>query len=471
MPNYQKYLKFNNKIYIIGFGSIGRAVLPLLLRHLEITPSQITIITKDFENINTANEYKVNFNSTVITKENYKNLFENLLNEGDFVLNLSVDVASVALIKLCQQKNVLYLDTCIEPWPGTYVDKSLSPSLRSNYALRESILKIKKDNTSTALVTHGANPGLVSHFVKQALINIAKDNNLAIKTPESKTQWAELAKELSIKVMHIAECDTQIANQPKKPGEFVNTWSVDGFVAEGLQPSELGWGSHEKHWPEEAYHHDYGTQCAVYLNKPGADTLVRSWTPQAGSYRGYLITHGESISIADYFTLKTADKLIYRPTVHYAYRPCPDAVLSLHELAGKEWQQQEKKRIMFEEITDGFDELGVLLMGNKKGAYWFGSQLSIHEARKLAPHNTATSLQVAIGVLSGMIWVIQNPNCGVVEPDDIDYKKIMEISAGYLGNLIGVYTDWTPTNLRERLFSETRIDKSDPLQFKNFLVD
>ena len=68
--------------------------------------------------------------------------------------------------------------------------------------------------------------------------------------------------------------------------------------------------------------------------RPGAGTRVRSWTPTAQAQHGFLVTHNESISIADYFTLREGGKVVYRPTCHYAYHPCDDAVLSLHEMAG-----------------------------------------------------------------------------------------------------------------------------------------
>jgi homospermidine synthase len=196
---------------------------------------------------------------------------------------------------------------------------------------------------------------------------------------------------------------------------------------------------------------------------------VRSWVPLGGSYHGFLITHSESISIADHLTLKENEKVIYRPTVHYAYLPCDDAVLSIHELAGRNWRLQSSKRILRDEIVEGMDELGVLLMGHAKGAYWYGSRLSIQEARRLAPHNNATSLQVVAGVLAGMAWVLQNPDAGVVEPDDIDHEVALKIARPYLGEVLGVYTDWTPLCDRGWLFSED-VDRSDPWQFKNIRV-
>src|SRR6185295_11508121 len=147
------------------------------------------------------------------------------------------------------------------------------------------------------------------------------------------------------------------------------------------------------------------------------------------------VTHNESISIADYFSLIEGGAVHYRPTVHYAYHPCDDAVLSLHELAGKNWKLQPEKRLMVEEIATGMDELGVLLMGHAKGAYWFGSRLTIEETRKIVPHNNATSLQVTAAVLGGVIWAIENPAVGVIEADGMDHKRILEIAEPYLGEM------------------------------------
>ena len=137
--------------------------------------------------------------------------------------------------------------------------------------------------------------------------------------------------------------------------------------------------------------------------------------------------------------------MAYRPTTHYAYHPSDNAVLSVHEFAGRNWHLQDRKRIMLDDITEGIDELGVLLAGHQKNAYWYGSQLSIEEARKLgavqqrdqpAGHRRRRS--------SGMIWAMENPNRGIVEPDDMDYQRPLGICMPYLGTVVGQYTDWTP---------------------------
>ena len=465
-------IAFKGKLVIIGFGSIGQGVMPLLMKHLAIKPSQITVVTAESRGDDVADRYGVEFIEKSLDQGNYKKVLKPMLGKGDFLLNLSVEVSSLALIELCHAQGAMYLDTCIEPWPGGYTDPSLTVSQRSNYALREGALKLREKlgKGPTAVIAHGANPGIVSHLVKEALLHLARDTGADASAPKDRAGWAALAQKLGVKVIHIAERDTQIAGTAKEPGEFVNTWSIDGFVSEGCQPAELGWGTHEKAIPADGARHEFGCDAAIYLNRPGAGTRVRSWTPLEGPYHGFLVTHNESISIADYFTVRKKDGAVaYRPTVHYAYHPCDDAVLSLHELAGKNWVMQERQRLIVEEVVSGIDELGVLLMGHAKGAYWYGSRLGTDETRRMVPYNNATSLQVTAGVLGALVWALENPNAGIVEADELDFQRVMEVAKPYLGNMIGVYGDWTPLDDRETLFAED-LDKSDPWQFKNFRV-
>jgi homospermidine synthase len=112
----------------------------------------------------------------------------------------------------CQTRGVLYIDTVAEPWPGGYTDPALTASQRSNYAQREKIVALKKLHPEgpTSISCHGANPGLVSHFVKQALLNIARDTGVLCDVPVSQKDWAQLAQSLGVKTIHIAERDSQV---------------------------------------------------------------------------------------------------------------------------------------------------------------------------------------------------------------------------------------------------------------------
>lgn len=461
----------NRQIVMIGFGSIGQALLPLLIQEFALSPSQISIITADNRGRTIAEQYGIDFTINPLTENNYQRILDENLTHGDLLINVSVEVSSVALIRACHELGVLYIDTCIEPWRGGYTDPSLSLADRTNYKLREDLLILKRELNKgpTAVSSHGANPGLISHWYKQALLNIAQDQGLNPKTPKTREEWANLSKNLGVKVVHCAERDTQITARPKQPNEFVNTWSVDGFISEGCQAAELGWGTHEKQIPHDGNMHQNGCCASIYLKQPGFATRIRSWTPLEGHYHGFLITHNESISIADYFSVFDENgKIIYRPTVHYAYHPCNDAILSIHEIKGRNLIPQESGRILSDEIVSGVDELGILMMGDH-GAYWYGSRVSIEEARSLIPHNNATSIQVIAGILGGITWALQNPFSGVVEPEEMSHQIVLDVAKPYLGEVIGTYTDWTPLTNRATLFDEA-LDTDDPWQFINYRV-
>jgi homospermidine synthase len=468
------HAKISGPIVMIGFGSIGKGTLPLIERHFAYDKSRFVIIDPH-EDGELAKQHGVRFIKQGITRDNYREVLVPLLTAGGgqgFCVNLSVDTSSVDIMSMCREIGALYIDTVVEPWLGFYFDKNIGTEKRSNYALRETLLaaKHKSPGGTTAVSTCGANPGMVSWFVKQALLDIARDTNTPFNEPKSREGWGQLAHKLGVKGIHIAERDTQRSKKPKPMDVFVNTWSVEGFVSEGMQPAELGWGTHEQWMPDNGRTHHDGCGAAIYLLQPGANTRVRSWCPTPGAQYGFLVTHNESISIADYFTVRDGGNVIYRPTCHYAYHPANDAVLSLHEMFGATGRMQPKWHILDEnEIEDGIDELGVLLYGHGKNAYWYGSQLSIEETRRICPYQNATGMQVSSAVLAGMVWALENPTAGIVEADEMDFRRCLEIQTPYLGPVKGFYTDWTPLSDRPGLFPED-IDISDPWQFRNVLV-
>lgn len=326
MKQWPVYASWSGPIVMIGFGSIGRGTLPLLLRHIKADRSQYTIIDPSVASKPIADKEGITFLQQSVTKQNYKSLLKPLLTKGPgpaFIVNLSVDVSSVDIIKLAHETGALYIDTVNEPWPGFYYNEKVDNADRTNYAIREELMAAKRKLKSgpTAVSCCGANPGMVSWFVKQALIDIANDTKTKFEEPKTREGWAKLMQKLGVKGIHVAERDTQRSKNPKPLDTFVNTWSVEGFISEGLQPAELGWGSHEKKLPDGGRKFSSGNKSAIFIERPGADTRVRSWVPAIGPQFAYLVTHNEAISLADYFTVKKGSKVAYRPTSHYAYHP------------------------------------------------------------------------------------------------------------------------------------------------------
>ncbi|CAN2981024.1 MULTISPECIES: saccharopine dehydrogenase C-terminal domain-containing protein [Pseudomonas] len=459
---------FSGNLVVIGFGSIAKATLALLLQQDTLILRTITVIAPILDQSPWFEAQGIAFIKAHLDKDNYEDLLDRHVDPGDFLLNLSVDVSSIALMTYAANAGVLYLDTCIEPWAGGYTDPSLSSARRTNYALRQQMLKLRKQlgEGPTAVVAHGANPGLISHLLKAGLLRLADELKHPAPVADGQVQWARLAMQMGVKVVHIAEHDTQRSTQPKQSGEFVNTWSVDGFISEGGQPAELAWGTHERNWRKDARRHRSGSKNSIYLDQPSATVSLKTWTPVEGSCLGLLITHHETCSLADCLTLREHGDVIYRPTLHYAYRCCDEALLSINELIGNNWQPPRTKRVMSNDVAaGGVDALGVLLMGHALNAYWFGSMLSVDQARALVPFNTATSLQVAAGVFAAMVWAVRNPDRGIVEAEDMDHVRILDTASPYLGTVLAQQTDWRPTTTGTP-------DKSDdveyPWQFAQF---
>lgn len=476
-------VNFTGRVLVLGSGSVAQCTLPLILKHFA-KPNQVTVIDKEDKTQRLKNEIiqGVTFKIDQVTKENLDSKLKSYLSSGDLLLDLAWNIDCNAILQWCHDNNVLYLNTSVEEW-NPYVDGAQRPVLeRTLYPRHMRIRKMMKTwdkKGPSAVVEHGANPGLVSHFTKAALVEIANklktDNksNEKIEKALSEEKYNELAHLLGVKVIHIAERDTQITDKPKKVDEFVNTWSVEGFYEEGIAPAEIGWGTHEKELPKNAtMHKDDGPSNQIAIAQPGAKTWVRSWVPDFETI-GMVIRHGEAFTITEHLTVKdNSGKDIYRPTVHYAYCPSNEAIVSMTELEMRQWDLQKNQRILNEEIIDGEDRLGVLLMGHEYNSWWYGSMLSIHDARKLVPGQSATTLQVACSVLAAAMWMIENPNEGVLVPDQLPWKYVLDIAIPYLGQMRSVQVDWDPLKTRNDLYKglNQRNYDSDPWQFSNFLV-
>lgn len=426
--------RYKNKILMIGCGSVGQGLLPLLFGEFGVSPEQVTIITADEAGRHVADSYNVRYLVEPVTPENYREILARHLGAGDLLLNLAVDVSSLALIAWCKPRDVLYLDTCVEPWRGGYLSSRAAPFETTNAWLRQQSLALHSPGAATAVIAHGMNPGLVSHLLKEALLALARSKGAPVLPFPG---WGALAQSLGVKVVHISERDTQDVAVPLRGGEFANTWSAEGFYSESwLQNAEIGWGSHEGAMPEGAKLLRQGRAHSLRLAQRGADIRMRSWLPSLGEQAGLLVTHHEVVSISALLACGQ-----YRPTVCYVYSPCPKARASLDNLrAGR---SVSSFSVLDCGAVQGFDEIGVLLI-HESGALWHGATLTAGEARRLAPYNSATSLQVVAGILGALAWMLEHPRAGVVEAESMDSAQVLNYARPWLGKISTVETDWRP---------------------------
>jgi len=479
--------EFNKRILFVGYGAVAECTLPILFKHIKVPAKNVTIM--DFEDrsgkLARWTTKGVRFVRDRVTEENMGAILAKYVGAGDLVIDLAWNIDACEILQWCHDHGVLYINTSTELWDPYAAGKKQHPTEKTLYWRHMNLRRMLAQwpvKGPTAVIEHGANPGLISHFVKQGLIDIGNrliaDKKLKAKAAEQvgaliqTRQFNHLARAIGVKVIHCSERDTQITNQPKQVDEFVNTWSIEGFREEGTTTSEMGWGTHEKTLPPHAFKHKQGPGNQICLARMGINTWVRSWVPDY-NILGMVVRHGEAFTISDKLTVWEGKQAVYRPTMHYAYCPCDEAIASLNEMRGYNYKLNANQRIMNDEITGGADILGALLMGHDYNSWWIGSDLTIEESRRLVPHQNATTMQVAISVVAASMWMMENSDRGVVVPDELPHDFILDIAKPYLGRWISKASDWTPLKGRDTTFdahNKPDLDRKDPWQFKNFLV-
>eukprot|EP00457_Paulinella_chromatophora_P005249 gb/GEZN01005263.1/.p1 GENE.gb/GEZN01005263.1/~~gb/GEZN01005263.1/.p1 ORF type:complete len:518 (-),score=77.87 gb/GEZN01005263.1/:255-1808(-) len=472
-------------LLVLGYGSVGKSALAIAKEWgkgaflKKLGASSVTVMSEEFTPADRQQlkQWGCNVVEAKLTAQNHKSTLEPyfsgkaLGSQGPaVVLNLTTGVNSLDIMKVGQTTGALVIDSSAsEMWPEQE-DETVAENfgeIGSNYWCRENMLEYARSlpqDAPTALTCMGANPGLVTLFAKRLLDLIWREKRPGQPFPTNQStkgtrkrlreqkDWAGMAQELGVKVVHVAERDTQVPVKPRPAKHFTNTWSIDGFILEGVkQCADIGWGTHERTLPPNGHPFSFGCKAAIRLAEPSASVKTLSFVPTFGEQVAMCIAHHEISSIADLLTKANQHgEVQYRPTVLFAYRPSEDGMNSIQEIfehGDTEWH--EKKHVYLpEEIQDGgCDELGILMCTNaeESGTYWYGSTVYSDEARRLAPYNISTTQQVAAGMLSGALWMTRNPRKGLCEPEDIEeYDQVLKDATPFLGKLHLCRSSWTP---------------------------
>ena len=472
---------FKSRILVFGYGSVSQCFTPLLIKFLGINPSAITIIDKeDKSKIINQHLSGVTFVQKIVDKTNFQEILHQFLQQGDILVDLGLNISTLELLEWCNTSGVHFLNSALVSWNSDpiYALENPQDSIFENTYLE--IQKIIKSwsNKVTAVVTHGANPGLSAHFLKKGLCDIAA-MMLQKELPDKKKKdlqsalenhdYAKLCYLEGISVIHFSEYDAHLINKPKQINEFVNTWSVSALIQECLDLAQLGWGTHEKTMPKKYFNHKSLAQYII-LPSRGLETYMYSWVP-TGEIIGMVVPHEDIFECTVKLSLYENKKLLYCPTICYVYRMCDAAIISLYELAARRYIPQDKWRIISSEITDGYNQMGCLLMGHEFGAWWTGSTLTMDQTNSLVPGQNACTMQVAAGLFAGFEFICKNPNAGVCFPFDLNYEELLASAKPFLGTLLSEPVNWSPLALANvlRNYKQKPIAQEDQWQFTTFL--
>lgn len=444
-----KYKRFG----LIGFGSIGKALTECLVSHHGVLWPQFSIVVADEDTYQAGKAYALDIRNQRVTKENYQEVLESLqLKPGDVLINVALDVCSKDVLAWCTAREIHYLDTWLDAWT-TPVSKYGEVEVYENWPLRQEILRDRPRSGPTSVICHGANPGIVSHFLKDGLHSLAERLDISTNPSED---IAQLSHRLGVCAIQIAEHDTQRAAEPtiRDGYAIISTWAPDSLATEAKQCAEIAWGTHEQRIPS-GWSPIYPESPALISDKPGAQITVEVGS-LLGYCEGFVLPHFEAFSIADRLTVVEDEKVIYRPTVYYAYCPAPESASSIREWVKSGYEKIEWSVLLNETLIDGYDALGLLFI-LRGHAYWYGSSVHVNTARSLNPNMNATATQVVGSVIAALAWMFENPDKGVVEPEEMDSVAVLKIARPYLGIICGEFLnfgDLTP----------------ETIQFNNFLV-
>ena len=389
MANHPVHGRIDGPIVMIGFGSIGRGTLPLIERHFEFDKSRFVVIDPEDKDRKLLDERGIRFIQDGVTRQNYRKLLTPLLTAGGgqgFCVNLSVDTSSLDIMDLCSEIGALYIDTVNEPWPGFYFDSKLGPEARSNYALREATMKAKrarKPGSTTAVSCCGANPGMVSWFVKQALLNVASDTKLKFKEPAEPRGLGPACQEARRQGHPYRR-----ARHPARQAAQADGGVRQHLVGRGLR---VGGPAARRARLGHAREVDAGERPQAQDRLPGGDLPDAAGREHARALvdadrQGPVRLPGDAQRVRSRSpTTSRCARARRRSTGRPATTPITPATTRCcrcTRCSAAPGERQERIHILDEhEIVDGIDELGVLLYGHKKNAYWYGSQLSIEETR------------------------------------------------------------------------------------------
>jgi homospermidine synthase len=346
-----------------------------------------------------------------------------------FCVNLSVDTSSVDIMEFCREIGALlhrHRGRAVA-WVSTSTKARSRSAFELCAARNRAGCAPQKARRPTAVSCCGANPGMVSWFVKQALLNVAGDLG-PFNEPKTREGWGSSPK--ARRQGHPYRRARHPARQKPKPIERVRQYLVGRGLRVGRHAAGRARLGHAREMDadERQRKHKTGCQAAIYLTAARRQH-ARALMDADGQGAIRLPGHPQRVDL-DRRLLHVRDggRVVYRPTCHYAYHPPTTPCCRCTRCSAPPARRQPPWHILDEhEIVDGIDELGVLLYGHAKNAYWYGSQLSIEETRAVAPYQNATGLQVTSAVLAGMVWALENPNAGIVEADEMDFRRCLEV--------------------------------------------
>lgn len=487
-------IKYSGKIVQFGFGAVGKSFFEKVSKEISFNENNYIVITREkseFEPYINLGGISTNFFTYEIDKDNFAEIFNKFLSEGDLLIDFADTVGTKDICRWCCENNIMYINTGEADWPenwySIFEENILKNEMKKKYQNDE------RYNKYPIVLQHGNNPGLVSYFVKvgiKYIINtqLKKDKNL--KQLLKQNQFNEIAKLIGIRMIHVNDIDLQKINEEYNENKLVSTWCTDSFFFELLSEATQNIGTHELiENKDECRLLDLEKGFLEY-KKIAADMKCNTYYPN-GNFEGFLVPHEETITIANSLEVVENNEVVYRPSVMFIYSPCDLAKEYLAKAKVNNYPNIDYNKpldveneigpsivrgyicpnnseiVYQEKIKEGTEYVGVLLIGDNFEPVWVGNrvEMSYLYKKKHSYWQTPTITPVAMSALAAVCWMLKNKDKGgIYFPDDIvDYNYILKKAEKYISKTI--YKTFDKSIIEEKL----NIDFSN-IQSKDFFV-
>jgi homospermidine synthase len=440
------------KLLFVGFGAVGTAILEVFNLENKFREMDLIVVEpRDLrENLRMSVLVgrKLKWIRDAITRKNYKSLLTSeYLDEHTLMINVSVDVDSIMLIKLCEARGALYLDSSLENYEeGSAFDVHETDYNKFKFNTlyyREILLeKETKHAKRTIVSSFGFNPGSCELYAKKGLKAYARKYNKKALIGWG-GNYAKLGHDLGLNSIRISEVDTQKSKKIKStPERFVNTWSAVGFECELLDNvmvslSNKDIASYEKDGVVLIKPTEKKMKTNVrFIPEYAVDAMAKGKTLDHDGnvihYEGMIVPHMEITTLE--FTFRYGNDA---PTIYYCYKPCEEAERAIEFVKEKGYKPLKDDYVLYLNDIEagGFDSIGMLLGFNNGDEFWAGSVLSVEDVKKMGfKLSNPTTVQVAGGMYSVIEWMLKNQNRGYLIPEQIPHVEIFKRSSKYMGN-------------------------------------
>src|SRR5215831_6147053 len=109
---------FSKRIVFVGFGAVARCTLPILVKHLDVSPARITIIEFDpnEDALEPWIDQGVTFVRDRVAPDNLGALLGKYLSTGDLLIDLAWNIDCAEIVQWCHDRGVMYVNTSVELW-------------------------------------------------------------------------------------------------------------------------------------------------------------------------------------------------------------------------------------------------------------------------------------------------------------------------------------------------------------------